>query len=246
MRTREGNRENKEEISSESNCRLQSCGMMRPEDFMKRILFCAIFVLALSLASAHNAFAMAQITMVNKSQLQLSLYISDDNGLTFYFGCGPVLGVGQFTNSAGMFCTSSVAPGIHLLEAREGDKVITRRGNFKIEDGTSPTWTVDIPGPPKPEGDVTITGEYLGTDSSGWHYGARVHISSTVNDFTCTVIIVTTQTNLSGSVKSPIQLGPNEKNVSIGEFRAIKHGENGNWKVAVTHEKFTRGACPRQ
>jgi hypothetical protein len=218
--------------------------MMRPEDFMKRIPFFAIFVLAFILASAHKAFAMAQITMVNRSPLTLNLYISDDNGLTFYFGCGPVLPMGQFTNSAGMFCTSSVKPGIHILEAKEGDKVIARQGNFKIEDGASPAWTVDIPGPPKPEGDVTITGEYLGTDSNGSHYGARYYLSSTVNDFTCSVMTVLTQLNLTGSVKSPVQLGPNQKNVFIGEFRAIRQGEH--WTASITREKLTRGACPRQ
>ncbi len=61
-----------------------------------------LLLLGLFLALTPKAQAMAQITMVNRSQLVLNLYISD-NGQDFYFGCGPVLGLGHFTNSPGQF-----------------------------------------------------------------------------------------------------------------------------------------------
>ena len=109
---------------------------------VSKILLIVLLLLGLSLSLASDrAYAMAQITMVNRSQLTLYLYI-DGN-----FGCGPVLGVGRFTNSPGLFCTSSVTPGPHRLEAREGEKVVAHEDDVNIGDGTSPTWTVTIEDP---------------------------------------------------------------------------------------------------
>jgi hypothetical protein len=113
---------------------------------MKQHISAVMLLLAFSLIFAHRAQAMAQITMVNRSQLTLNLYISD-NGPDFYFGCGPVLGLGHFTNSPGQFCTSSITPGSHWLEARDGEKVVMHEDNINIGDGTSPTWTVTITDP---------------------------------------------------------------------------------------------------
>ena len=62
-----------------------------------KISILILLVLGFSLSIAGMAHAMAQITMVNKSKVTLNLYI-DGN-----FGCGPVLGVGHFTNSPGQF-----------------------------------------------------------------------------------------------------------------------------------------------
>jgi hypothetical protein len=107
-----------------------------------KILLIVLLLLGLSLALASGrAYAMAQITMVNRSQLTLYLYI-DGN-----FGCGPVGGLGRFTNSPGLFCTSSVTPGPHRLEARDGEKVMMHADNVNIGDGTSPVWTVTIEDP---------------------------------------------------------------------------------------------------
>ena len=106
-----------------------------------KILVIVLLLLSFSFPLADKAYAIAQITMVNRSQLTLNLYI-DGN-----FGCGPVLGVGHFTNSPGLFCTSSVTPGPHRLEARNGDKVVQHEDDVNIGDGTSPTWTVTIEDP---------------------------------------------------------------------------------------------------
>ncbi len=109
---------------------------------VSKILLMVLLSLGLSLPLASGrAYAMAQITMVNRSQLTLYLYI-DGN-----FGCGPVPGVGHFTNSPGLFCTSSVTPGPHRLEAKYGQKVVRHEDDVNIGDGTSPTWTVVIENP---------------------------------------------------------------------------------------------------
>jgi hypothetical protein len=92
-------------------------------------------------AEEAKAQATAQITMVNKSQATLTLYI-DGN-----FGCGPVGPIGRFTNSPGLFCTSSITAGPHNLEARDGDKVVAHEDKINIGDGASPTWTVALQGP---------------------------------------------------------------------------------------------------
>jgi len=81
--------------------------------------------------------ANAQITMVNKTRNALNLYI--DGG----FGCGPVLGTGNFTNSPGLFCTSSITPGPHLLEARDGNTVV-KSSHIVIEERASQTWEVSF------------------------------------------------------------------------------------------------------
>jgi hypothetical protein len=108
---------------------------------ISKMLLIVLLLLGLLLTLQHTAYAMAQITMVNRSQLTLSLYI-DGN-----FGCGPVMPLGHFTNSPGLFCTSSITPGPHLLEARDGEKVMKHEDNVNIGDGTSPTWTVTIEDP---------------------------------------------------------------------------------------------------
>lgn len=78
---------------------------------------------------------MAQISMQNNTGLWLNLYIDG------YFGCGPVMPSG--------FCTSSVKPGSHDLEARKGQEVspIATEKGVNIGDGTSPTWTVTLEDP---------------------------------------------------------------------------------------------------
>ena len=113
-----------------------------------KISVLVLLALGFSLSLAGMAHAMAQITMVNKSKVTLNLYI-DGN-----FGCGPVLGVGQFTNSPGQFCTSSNTPGPHLLEARKGQDAVpvAREEGVNIGDGTSPTWTVNYEEPSTVEG----------------------------------------------------------------------------------------------
>ncbi len=76
---------------------------------------------------------MAQITMVNRTRVQLTLYISDD-GKQFYYGCGPALPNGNF-------CTSSITPGTHFLRAVAPNGQ-TMEGSITIPDGSFPTWTV--------------------------------------------------------------------------------------------------------
>ncbi len=68
-----------------------------------------------------KAFGMAQINMQNNTQHQLNLFI-DGN-----FGCGPVLPNG--------FCTSSVTPGSHKLEARKGMDPNTAVKSFTLNIG---------------------------------------------------------------------------------------------------------------
>jgi hypothetical protein len=98
-----------------------------------KILMIVLLLLGLSLPLTYRAYAMAQISLQNNTKLWLNLYI-DGN-----FGCGPVMPSG--------FCTSSVKPGPHLLEARKGDEVISAESGVNIGDGTSPTWTVTIEDP---------------------------------------------------------------------------------------------------
>ncbi len=95
---------------------------------MKRIMLLGIFALLVMLSAPQKAYAMAQITMVNQTKVQLTLYI-DGN-----FGCGPALPHGNF-------CTSSVTPGPHTLRA------VAPNGQYMeermdIPDGASPSWTV--------------------------------------------------------------------------------------------------------
>ena len=97
-----------------------------------RIAF-SILVFSFLLILPKTASAMAQITMVNQTNLQLTLYISDD-GQNFYFGCGPALPNGNF-------CTSSITPGSHTLRAVASNGQ-TFQGPIDIPDGSSPTWTV--------------------------------------------------------------------------------------------------------
>jgi hypothetical protein len=110
-----------------------------------------LLLLGLSLALTRTASAMAQITMVNRTQDQLTLYISDDGGQTWYFGCGPVLGIGKFTNSPGMSCTSGIPAGSHVLEARKGDEVVQKE-SVTLGESTSPSWTVTVEEAPTLEG----------------------------------------------------------------------------------------------
>ncbi len=49
------------------------------------------------------------------------------------------------------FSTSSITPGIHWLQARDGDKVVMHEDNVNIGDGTTPTWTVTIAADPDEE-----------------------------------------------------------------------------------------------
>ena len=130
-----------------------------------KILLTVLLLFSFSFPLADRAYAMAQITMVNRSQLTLNLYI-DGN-----FGCGPVLGVGHFTNSPGLFCTSTVTPGPHRLEARNGDKVVQHEDDVNIGDGTSPTWTVNY------EEQATIEGVWeVKSDWDDYRIGARYTI----------------------------------------------------------------------
>jgi hypothetical protein len=78
---------------------------------------------------------MAQISLQNNTNFWLSLYI-DGN-----FGCGPVMPSG--------FCTSSVTPGGHVLDARKGrdPSTVIASQSVSIGDGTSPTWTVHFEDP---------------------------------------------------------------------------------------------------
>jgi hypothetical protein len=98
-----------------------------------KILLLVLLSFCLSLPSAYRAYALAQISLQNNTNLWLNLYI-DNN-----FGCGPVMPSG--------FCTSSVTPGPHLLEARKGAEVVKYEDGVNIGDGTSPTWTVTIEDP---------------------------------------------------------------------------------------------------
>ena len=97
---------------------------------VSKILMFVLPVLSFSFPFADRAYAMAQISLQNNSNLWLDLYI-DDN-----FGCGPVMPSG--------FCTSSVKEGIHRLEARKGQKTVAHEEGVQIGDGTSPTWTPNI------------------------------------------------------------------------------------------------------
>jgi hypothetical protein len=86
---------------------------------------------ALLFIPSAGVWAMAQINMQNNTQTQLNLFIDG------YFGCGPVLPKG--------FCTSSVAPGPHKLEARKGGDPHTavQSETVTIGDGMTPTWIVN-------------------------------------------------------------------------------------------------------
>jgi hypothetical protein len=86
---------------------------------------------ALFFLPATGVWAMAQINMQNNTKARLNLFIDG------YFGCGPVLPNG--------FCTSSVAPGPHLLEARKGGDPDTavQSETVTIGDGMTPTWIVN-------------------------------------------------------------------------------------------------------
>ncbi|MEN6615884.1 MAG: hypothetical protein ABFD12_04960, partial [Syntrophorhabdus sp.] len=94
---------------------------------MQRMLLAAFIFSLLLLTHVNNSYSMAQISMQNNTSLWLNLYI-DGN-----FGCGPVMPSG--------FCTSSVKPGPHDLEARKGQEVVAIEKGVNIGDGTSPTWT---------------------------------------------------------------------------------------------------------
>jgi hypothetical protein len=96
-------------------------------------IFLTFLVIILSFSLANMAYALAQISLQNNSNLWLNLYI-DGN-----FGCGPVMPSG--------FCTSSVKAGPHLLEAKKGEEVMSYEKGVNIGDGTSPTWTVTIEEP---------------------------------------------------------------------------------------------------
>jgi hypothetical protein len=100
---------------------------------MKMHIAIPMLVFGLLLVLPRQASATAQITMVNRTNLQLTLYISDD-GQNYYLGCGPALPNG---NS----CTSSISPGHHFLRATapNGQSI---DGQMDIPDGASPTWTV--------------------------------------------------------------------------------------------------------
>jgi hypothetical protein len=132
-------------LNNHSSLKLLGEKMMK---IASKILILVLLVLIFSLPLVNMAHAMAQITMVNRSQLTLNLYI-DGN-----FGCGPVPGVGHFTNSPGLFCTSSVTPGPHLLEARKSQDAVpvAHEEGVNIGDGTSPTWTVNYEEPTTVEG----------------------------------------------------------------------------------------------
>jgi hypothetical protein len=94
-----------------------------------------VLLFGLSLSSAQRAYSMAQISLQNNTSFWLNLYI-DGN-----FGCGPVMPNG--------FCTSSVTPGSHLLDARKRGESNTFIGPeaVNIGEGTSPTWTVSYEDP---------------------------------------------------------------------------------------------------
>ena len=96
-----------------------------------------VLLAGLTLSWAGSAQALAQITLQNKLNVQLNLYIDGE------FGCGPVLPNG--------FCTSSVAAGTHTLDARTGGDpatIVATQPDVNIEDGSSPTWTVYYDTPP--------------------------------------------------------------------------------------------------
>ena len=96
-----------------------------------RILLIALLLSAVLLPFADRAYSMAQITLQNNTNFELNLFI-DGN-----FGCGPVMPSG--------FCTSSVEPGNHLLEARKGtdpSQAIDHK-SMDIADGSSPVWPVN-------------------------------------------------------------------------------------------------------
>ncbi|MGA3282693.1 MAG: hypothetical protein ABSD50_17140 [Smithella sp.] len=97
---------------------------------VSKILMLVLLVFSFSLSIADMAYAVAQISLQNNSNLWLNLYI-DGN-----FGCGPVMPRG--------FCTSSVKEGVHRLEARKGQKTVAHEEGVQIGDGTSPTWTPTI------------------------------------------------------------------------------------------------------
>jgi len=94
-----------------------------------------VLVFGLSLSSAQKAYSMAQISLQNNTSFWLNLYI-DGN-----FGCGPVMPNG--------FCTSSITPGSHVLDARKKGEpsTIIASEAVNIGDGSSPTWTVAIEDP---------------------------------------------------------------------------------------------------
>jgi hypothetical protein len=100
-----------------------------------------LLLLAFAFPFARRAYAMSQVTMVNRTQVTLNLYISYDGGQSFVFGCGPVMPLGRFTNSSGMFCTSSTQPGPQIWRA-VGDNGQSIQRAVNVADGASPTWTV--------------------------------------------------------------------------------------------------------
>lgn len=102
---------------------------------MKKTIALIALFFCFTLASAPDVLALAQISLQNNTSFWLNLYI-DGN-----FGCGPVMPSG--------FCTSSVTPGNHVLDARKRGETSTVIASeaVNIGDGTSPTWTVTIEDP---------------------------------------------------------------------------------------------------
>ena len=96
-----------------------------------RILLIALLLSGVLLSLADRAYSMAQVTLQNKTNFELNLFI-DGN-----FGCGPVL--------PGLFCSTNVTPGSHFLEARKGtdpSQIIDHK-DINISDGFSQVWTVN-------------------------------------------------------------------------------------------------------
>jgi hypothetical protein len=94
---------------------------------LKALLVAAV-LLCIALPFARRAYAMAQITMVNRTSVQLTLYI-DGN-----YGCGPAM-------PNGLYCTSSITAGEHTLTAQGSNGQSISR-TIVIQDGSSPTWTI--------------------------------------------------------------------------------------------------------
>lgn len=123
---------------------------------MRRI---SVLVVIMLLSFVNRGHAMSQITLQNNTSFWLNLFI-DSN-----FGCGPVMPSG--------FCTSSVTPGDHLLTARRGSEPGSSLTSemVKIEDGASPTWTVNYEDPNKVLLKKIDGARYVNQFSSKWMAG---------------------------------------------------------------------------
>ncbi|MDD4858436.1 MAG: hypothetical protein PHD74_10100, partial [Candidatus Krumholzibacteria bacterium] len=96
-------------------------------------LFLAFAIFSPVLGQAQEDPGWAQAVLVNDTPFALYLYVDNENNL----GCGPVLPGG------GLFCTTHVRPGTHMLIAKTADgSMSTSSDSIIFNRGVVITWSV--------------------------------------------------------------------------------------------------------